>query len=142
MPSFGAARRPARDALVSPVWDDERVEAASKAGGGRTTRLALDKVVIGGEADGGAAVGHVDLAVDPVEVGVDGAWADEEAFGDLRVRQPGGNEPQDLDLRGGRPGVRRHARRGAGQGRVLGPDRAAFRGISPIARHSPRLSSV
>lgn len=47
-----------------------------------------------GEAGGGGAGGDAQLAVDGLEVGIHRVAADEEARGDLGVRQPLGDQPQ------------------------------------------------
>src|ERR671917_2957957 len=61
------------------------------------TRVS-DEVVFGGEARGGNARAYAELAVDRVEVPVDGVGAYEELSGYLAVGPPVRHQPQHLDL--------------------------------------------
>src|ERR671917_884453 len=61
------------------------------------TRVS-DEVVFGGEARGGGARAYAELAVDRVEVPVDGVGAYEELFGYLGAGHPGYHQPQHLNL--------------------------------------------
>ena len=54
-----------------------------------------------GVASGGTAGGDSDLAIDRGQVCIDGARADDKAFGDLGVAEPAGNQAQHLDLPSG-----------------------------------------
>ncbi len=60
-----------------------------------------DQLVLDGIAGGGAAGGDLDFAVDRGQVVVDGAGADDELVGDLRVSEALGEEAQDFDFAGG-----------------------------------------
>src|SRR3954451_22762895 len=73
------------------------------------------EVVVEGEAGGGGAVVHAELAVDVGDVRLDGARAEEEPRGDGGVAQPRGEQPQHLRLaRREAGGARRGGGRGAG----------------------------
>ena len=52
-------------------------------------------------AGGGAARGNLDFLVDRGEVVIDGARADYELLGDLRIGQSLRQQTQDLDFTGG-----------------------------------------
>src|ERR687894_786366 len=61
------------------------------------TRVS-DEVVFGGEARSGGARAYAQLAVDRVEVPIDGVGAYEELSGHLGVGHPVCHQPQHLDL--------------------------------------------
>ncbi len=50
--------------------------------------------------DGLRAAIYVELAVRPIDVGLDGARGDEKLFGDLLVGRAGNYEPEDFILPG------------------------------------------
>ena len=57
-------------------------------------------MVLEGVAGGGTAGGDADLAVDRGQVRVDGARADDKAFGYLLIGEALGHDAQHLDLPG------------------------------------------
>jgi hypothetical protein len=59
-----------------------------------------DQLVLDGIAGGGAAGGDLDFAVDGGEVVVDGARADDELVGDLRIGQSLCQKAQHINLAG------------------------------------------
>src|SRR5918998_5988692 len=67
------------------------------------TRVS-DEVVFGGEARGGGPRAHAQLAVDRVEVPVDGVGAYEELPCHLAAGHPACHQPQHLDLACAQPG--------------------------------------
>ena len=54
--------------------------------------------MVDGVAGGGAAGGDAELAVNQGQVPVDGAWADNQLFGDLGICQPLGHQAQHFDF--------------------------------------------
>jgi len=59
---------------------------------------ALDQSRSQGTRDGVAAAGDAELAVDALEMGVDGVGGDEELIGDLLALQPVGEQLDDVEL--------------------------------------------
>ena len=62
-----------------------------------------DQVFLDGVTRGSGSGGDLQFAVDRSQVVIDRSRADDEAFGDLRVRQSLCHQTQDLDLPGGEP---------------------------------------
>ena len=67
-------------------------------GSGSSDQMSLD-----GIARGCGSGGDLQFAVDRSQMVIDRSRADDEAFGDLRVRQSLCHQTQDLDLPGGEP---------------------------------------
>ena len=67
----------------------------------RGGREHSDQVMLDGVAGGSDSGRDLDFAIDGSQVVVDGARADDESFGDLRVGEPLGQEVQDFDFTGG-----------------------------------------
>ena len=61
-------------------------------------RRGSEQSVLDGESSRCAAVPYVELVKDRAEMRVNGAAAEEEGVGDLRIRHPARHEPQHLDL--------------------------------------------
>src|SRR3954452_23138223 len=61
-------------------------------------RIGVEEPALVGEDDGLHAVAEVQLLQDVGDVRLDRRLADVELLADLRVREPGGDEPQDLAL--------------------------------------------
>lgn len=60
--------------------------------------------MVEGEADGGGARGNIEFGVDGREMRINRAWAEEEAFRDLGIRQSRRDEAQHLDFPHGEAG--------------------------------------
>ena len=79
-----------------------------------------------GDDDELGSVSGVEFHHGPVDVGLGGGWADDQAFSDVVVGQAGGDEGEDLSLAGGEIGERgrcagqRDAGLGEDPGSVLG----------------------
>src|SRR6266508_4195446 len=56
------------------------------------------EALLHGEQPGGGPAGGAELRIDVLDVVADGLGSDHEASGDLLVRQPDGQELEDLDL--------------------------------------------
>jgi hypothetical protein len=96
----------------------------------------------------GGAARSADLRVDVLDVVASGLWRDHETLGDLLVRQPASDEPEDLDLARGesrRPlEAARDAVAGGAENRLDGttvepsrPDIGAQLGTGPARRRLP-----
>ena len=61
----------------------------------------LSEAITKGEDDELEAIAHLELVEDGREVMANGGVADEEAFGDLLIREPLADEPDDLAFTNG-----------------------------------------
>jgi len=60
--------------------------------------MNLDEMVLEGKEGCGMARGDPQFAIDGAQVGIDGARADDQEFGDLGIGEAAGHQPQHLHL--------------------------------------------
>src|ERR1700721_2370604 len=92
--------------LTGPPVRSHGAVASSLPWSGRAgvSHVAGEQAVLHREQAGGHAAGGADLDVDVLDVIARGLGRDDQTRGDLLTRQPPGQQPQYVDLAGGKPG--------------------------------------
>src|SRR3990172_736893 len=109
------------------------------SGRGRAIATRSADAGLDGEGRGRGSRRHVELGEDIAHVTVDGPLADPEVRGDRPIRQPGRDEPEDLDFASAEAVVRRAW---SGEVACRGVEPGGVRTGAELPEHTPSLTEL